>query len=109
MGQICGLRVEEEYPWPTCQTHYDLTTSYSDFYSWVWESLYDPHGPVHVWLGGVMDCKETYNKISSLVGKDISAELEFYSFVHRKNLFRAGLFECTGSAGSDEKPAKVLF
>lgn len=104
---MCGRRVEEKYPWPNCQTHYDLTTSYSDYYSWVWDSLYDPHGPVHVWLGGVMDCDDTYSKVASLVGVDIAADLAYYAFVHRKNLFRSGYFQCTGTAGVDESPDSV--
>lgn len=107
MGSLCGVRVEEKYPWPTCQAHYDLTTSYSDYYSWVWDSLYDPHGPVHVWLGGVMDCEETYDKVASLVGKDISTELAYYSFVHRKNLYRSGYFKCEGTAEVEETPNTV--
>lgn len=107
MGEICGVRVEEKYPWPNCQSHYDLNTAYTDFYSWVWESLYGPHGPVHVWLGGVMDCDETYDKIAALVGKEISAELAYFSFVHRKNLFRAGLFKCEALAEVEETPDQV--
>lgn len=107
MGEMCGRRVEEKYPWPNCQTHYDLTTSYTDYYSWVWDSLYDPHGPVHVWLGGVLDCDETYSKIGDLVGVDIAADLAYYAFVHRKNLFRSGYFQCTGTAGVDESPDSV--
>lgn len=39
MGQMCQARAEEFYPWPTCEMHYGMATSYSDFYSWVWESL----------------------------------------------------------------------
>lgn len=105
---MCGVRVEEKYAWPSCQTHYDLNTAYTDFYSWVWESLYGPHGPVHVWLGGVMDCKETYRKIASLLGKEISAELAYFSFVHRKNLFRSGMFKCETLAEVEETPGQVM-
>ncbi|CAM9523606.1 unnamed protein product [Laminaria digitata] len=108
MGDICGSRVEEAYPWPNCRSHYDLTNDYTDFYSWVWQSLYDPHGPVHVWLGGVMDCDETYLKIAGMLGMEAAAELSQYSFVHRKNLFRAGLFKCSGLADVDETPGEVL-
>ena len=53
---MCGVRVQSFYPWPTCETHYNLNQDHSDFYSWVWKSMYDPHGPVHLWLGGLMDC-----------------------------------------------------
>lgn len=73
MGEMCGTRVQEAYPWPTCEMHYKLTTEYTDFYSWVWYSLYDPHGPVHVWLGGTVDCESTYAKIGELVGEEVRA------------------------------------
>lgn len=72
LGEMCGARVEDAYPWPTCETHYKLVTEYGDFNSWMWDSLHDPHGPVHMWLGGNLDCKETYDKIGALIGKDVS-------------------------------------
>ncbi|CAM9588108.1 unnamed protein product, partial [Hapterophycus canaliculatus] len=50
MGNMCGVPTSNSYPWPSCETHYELATEYSDFYSYVWESLYDPHGPVHIWI-----------------------------------------------------------
>lgn len=104
---MCGVRVEEAYSWPDCEAHYDLNTQNNDFYSWVWTSLYDPHGPVHVWLGGVLDCDKTYSKLRQLVGKEITAKLAYYAFVHRKNLFRSGFFSCEGQAGVETKPGEV--
>lgn len=104
---MCGVRVEPMYNWPTCESHYELNTLYDDFYSWVWTSLYGPHGPVHVWLGGVLDCDETYAKIKDLVGPDIATNMAYYSFVHRKNLYRDGLFSCEGQAGVSTKPGDV--
>lgn len=107
MGKMCGANVDESFPWPTCSMHYDMVTSYSDFYSWVWYSLYDPHGPVHIWIGGVLDCEGTYAEIASLVGPEIAEELALYSFIHRKNLFRDGIFSCTGTVTVDTLPTDV--
>lgn len=95
------------YPWPSCKVHHKLTTMYNTFYSWTWHSLYDPHGPVHVWLGGVMDCDATYARIKNLVGPEIAQDLATISFVHRKNAFRNGVFKCTGSAQITDAPDKV--
>lgn len=39
MGKMCHARAEEFYAWPTCEMHYNLATSFTDFYSWVWGSL----------------------------------------------------------------------
>ncbi|CAM9212040.1 unnamed protein product [Hapterophycus canaliculatus] len=108
MGKMCHANLDESYPWPTCAMHYDMVTSYHDFYSWVWYSLYDPHGPVHIWIGGVLDCEETYASIAALVGPDLTEELALYSFIHRKNLFREGTFSCTGTASVEQSPSDVL-
>ena len=107
MGKICGTDVEDEYPWPTCEMHYELATSYPDFYSWVWASLYDPHGPIHIWIGGVLDCADTYVKISKLVGHETARNLVPLSFVHRKDMFRSGFFSCEGSVEITEQAQEV--
>ncbi|CAB1096465.1 TYR [Ectocarpus sp. CCAP 1310/34] len=109
MGQMCHARAETFYPWPTCESHYNLATSFTDFYSWVWESLYDPHGPVHIWIGGVMDCEETYGvDIEHLVGEETALDLALMAFVHRKDMFRDGIFSCEGSVAVTESPDEVL-
>lgn len=107
MGNMCGIPTINTYPWPTCETHYDLATSYTDFYSYVWDSLYDPHGPVHIWIGGVLDCEQSYTTIGRLLGEEAAGELAMFSFVHRKNLYREGIFQCSGTATIDQKPEEV--
>lgn len=107
MGNVCAARAEVLYPWPTCSQHYDLATSYPDFYSWVLESLYSPHGPIHIWIGGMLDCEETYAKVSDLVGKELGERLALLSFFQRKNLFRDGIFSCVGSADVSEQPEEA--
>lgn len=54
-----------------------------------------------------MDCDETYAKVTDLVGTEISANLAYYSFVHRKNLFRSGYFKCSGTAEVNQTPGEV--
>lgn len=90
-----------------CTSHYDLATGYSDFYSWVWQSLYDPHGPVHIWVGGVLDCEKTYERIEGLVGKMAASQLAEQSFIHRKNLYRDGIFKCDGRADVAQSSEEV--
>ena len=105
---MCQVKVDEYLDWPNCQIHYDLTTKNSDFYSWVWDSMGDPHGPIHLWLGGVMDCKSMYNKIGSLVGPDIAAVLAFLGVGHRRSLFCEGVWSCEGDKVTvDVKPEEV--
>ncbi|CAN0178829.1 unnamed protein product [Ectocarpus sp. 13 AM-2016] len=108
MGELCGADMQKAFPWPTCTSHYDLATGYSDFYSWVWQSLNEPHGPVHIWVGGVLDCKETYERIEGLVGKMAASQLAAQSFTHRKNLYRDGIFKCDGRADVAQSSKEVM-
>lgn len=108
IGENCQVNVDEYLAWPNCQVHYELTTTSGDFYSWVWESMGDPHGPIHLWLGGVLDCADTYNEIGSLVGPDIAATLAFLAVEHRRSLFCEGVWSCEGDKVSvDAKPEEV--
>lgn len=108
-GEMCGRRIEALYRWPTCETHYDITTMYDSFYSWVWKSSYDPHGPVHTWVGGMVDCEVTFMKVEELVGHDIATSLAALSFIHRKYLYRAKMWKCAGGVTADvsQSPGEV--
>lgn len=69
---------------------------------------YDPHGAVHIWIGGVVDCEDTYAvNIQELVGEDTARDLAMLAFVHRKDMFRDGIFSCEGSVAVTESPAEV--
>lgn len=107
MGNMCGIDTSDTYPWPSCSTHYELATEYDSFYSYVWESLYDPHGPVHIWIGGVLDCERSYAQIGELIGEYNAGQLAMFSFVHRKNMYRENIFKCEGVAGVNQKPDEV--
>ncbi|CAM9814374.1 unnamed protein product [Ectocarpus fasciculatus] len=99
MGTICDTYdVTQAYPWPTCELHYEMATEYSDFYSWVWTGMYGPHGPVHAWIGGAVNCEETLTKVSSLVGEDNAMSLALNAVDQRQNFWRAGFFSCEGMA-----------
>lgn len=54
-----------------------------------------------------MDCEETYKEIAGLIGPDNAQDLAFMSFAHRKNLYRDGIFSCTGTASIEEAPEDV--
>lgn len=108
LGENCQVSVDEYLEWPSCQIHYDLTTTNHDFYSWVWDSMGDAHGPIHLWLGGVMDCESTYNNIGRLVGDDLAKTLSFLGVGHRRSAFCEGLWSCEGPKVTvDVKPEEV--
>lgn len=108
LNEDCLVLGDEFLEWPTCETHYNLTMTNNAFYSWVWDSLGTPHGTLHLWLGGVMDCTNAYSKTASLVGPDIAESLSFLAVGHRKSLFYNGVWKCEGDKVSvDTKPEAV--
>lgn len=46
-----------------------------------------------------MGCEESYAEIIDLVGREIGTKLAMLSFIHRKNLYRGGVFKCVVRAG----------
>lgn len=67
-----------------------------------------PHGSIHLWLGGALDCDPMYNKIGSLVGSEIAEALAYLSVGHRRLLFCGGTWSCVGEKASvDVKPEEV--
>lgn len=107
VGQTCQVSSDGYLTWPNCQTHFDLMTTNNDFYSWVWDSMGDAHTPIHLWLGGTMDCDVMYNKIGDLVGADIAETFAYLSVGHRKGLFCSKIWGCNGVESVDKKPDEV--
>ena len=79
----------------------------SAYYSWVGDSLGDPHAPIHFWQGGNIDCDAAYSQIGNLVGAEVAEILAFLSNAHRKGLFCDKVWGCKRTASVDEKPYEV--
>lgn len=99
--------MEEASAWPTCSAFYESIVSYDNFNKWAWNIQASPHGPVHLWLGGILDCDDLYNEIAALVGEFIAKELGLLTLYHRKDLFYAGIFKCKGHVEVDVPPSEV--
>ncbi|CAN0363328.1 unnamed protein product [Pylaiella littoralis] len=108
LGTMCDKSTTELYPWPTCEVHFSLATSFSDWYSWAWDVLYLPHGPVHAWIGGMVNCDETIGLISSLIGKENTDSLELYAFDQRKEFWLNDFYECDGYAPTDDTSVEEI-
>ncbi|CAM9655020.1 unnamed protein product [Pylaiella littoralis] len=100
LGKHCDSLITDVYPWPTCDLHLSLVTDYSDWYGWVYESQHAPHGFVHVWIGGMLNCEETLTTLTSLVGKENTDSLKL-SALNRKAFWDGEYFECEGAADAD--------
>lgn len=106
LGQYCDASIADTYPWPTCALHLSLVTEYPDWYGWVCESQHAPHGYVHVWIGGMLNCDETMTNLSELVGKE-NADLLKLNSMNRKSYWQEGYFECQGHAEIDVSVGEV--
>ena len=55
---FCGasMSISGFNSWPTCHSHWLLTFTMTNWYDWVWDAAYDPHGPVHFMIGGYTHC-----------------------------------------------------
>lgn len=53
--QFCDASYPVDW-WPSCGTHYNATFEYTTFYDYVWSLSYDPHGPIHAFIGGYTHC-----------------------------------------------------
>ena len=64
MGNLCGM---EYTSLPSCKVHWytlEETSTWTDF---AWVLPYEPHGPVHMYVGGTLDCNATYTGIETYV------------------------------------------
>lgn len=105
---MCDGYVTDHYDWPSCEEHYNLVTMYSSFYDWVWDSMYSPHGPVHTWIGGVLNCEETIMSVGSLIGVDNAYSLALSAFDNRKDFWFEGYFKCDGTGGNLGESAAMV-
>ena len=80
---------------PSCALHHNLTfgTLGASWYDWVWHASYDPHGPVHVAIGGTFNCRAQYDSLNeTVIPKDLE-RLRVFSYVTLKSGWRAHLVE----------------
>ncbi|CAM9288362.1 unnamed protein product [Choristocarpus tenellus] len=97
LGSLCGVN-DEFYGWSTCKDHFDLLMNYSSLYAYTWNSMYDAHAKVHIWIGGTFKCTDTYDQLEYLVGEDLAKDLRGLSQYHRVYAWRTKIFKCHGSA-----------
>ncbi|CAM9893269.1 unnamed protein product [Pylaiella littoralis] len=108
LGEMCGLDSTEFYTWPGCASHYDLQDRFTSYYGYTWWSQYGPHGPMHVWVGGNVDCKKDMDVVMGIVGEDYRLSMTGYLFVMRKDMFRDTTFKCVGQADPDTSEEEVM-
>ncbi|CAM9863802.1 unnamed protein product [Pylaiella littoralis] len=103
LGKMCYGHMTDSVPgsWPSCDTHHSLVVDNPDWYSWGWTVLNSPHGPVHSWIGGMLNCEDTLGRLNTLVGKEATDKLGVYGLAHAKTFWIDGFFECEGSVPTE--------
>jgi hypothetical protein len=105
----CGVSPASTYSWPTCMNHWSLTFKKKTWYDWIWDVSYSPHGPVHVWIGGVgggCESMDLSSFDSSITEKE--TDLKNMMFVFLKNLWRSEKIEVPKSCSADNEESCVI-
>lgn len=55
--------------WPSCEVHWQITYHVNTWYEYVWNSNYQPHGPVHFMIGGWSHCGSIADRVGALGAK----------------------------------------
>lgn len=76
------------HEWPSCQTHLNVTTLYDDVYSYMWAIEGDPHGPVHVFVGGYLDTGDVFEDLAGVLPESAIGEAMQFLFPIVKGLWR---------------------
>ena len=63
-SDLCGQKYDSI---PTCQIHYHTLSTTSTWTAFAWVLPYRPHGQVHMYVGGTLDCNATYTGIETYV------------------------------------------
>ena len=93
--QLCGTSAFNFAGFPSCALHHNLTfgSGYESWYDWVWHASYNPHGPVHVAIGGTTNCAEQYDSLNGTLSRADLQRLRVFSYVTLKSGWRAKLVE----------------
>ena len=101
-GELCGM---DYVSLPSCEVHWYTLDKTNSWYDFGWVLPYEPHGPVHMYVGGALNCNSTMNLILDyftsleLPAEDTywhqKRELEYLlrtdMFLSLKNMYRAAM------------------
>eukprot|EP00638_Chattonella_subsalsa_P009251 CAMPEP_0117750630 /NCGR_PEP_ID=MMETSP0947-20121206/10488_1 /TAXON_ID=44440 /ORGANISM="Chattonella subsalsa, Strain CCMP2191" /LENGTH=616 /DNA_ID=CAMNT_0005568845 /DNA_START=104 /DNA_END=1951 /DNA_ORIENTATION=+ len=90
---MCGVDPSDLFPVSKCDKFQTLLM-YDTLVDWGKAVSYDPHGPVHILLGGAVGCKDAYERLNELFDEDTVHDLTQFAFGLHKNLFRWDLIVC---------------
>lgn len=77
--------------WPSCKQHYNLTFSmaYQTWFDYIWYMMYEPHGPIHDYIGGYTNCGNLHTTFASLLSPGEVRDIARAMVVLPKTLYRS--------------------
>jgi len=98
----CSLSYGETYL-PTCQGMGSLTSKAS-FLGWYNDASYGPHGPAHLFLGGLYGCSDAFDTLETLMEKNgietsLAGIWRITLSVYAKEMYRQDLLDCSSTDG----------
>ena len=114
----CGINPAEGDTFPSCATHYAsiendpyFASTATASQSWVINAQSLPHGPVHLFLGGEMNCKDSYDKLITECGFSVETVRNWRvgSYGALKTLWRYGLVEFPAYCSSDTPVSECTY
>lgn len=102
-----------DFQWPSCESHWRLVFAkeMNNWYHWSWHSSYLPHGPVHVWIGGMGgDCETRFDRLASVGFSDENiTQAKLLSFENIKIMWRYELMEVPKFCSNDNLDGCVFY
>ena len=90
---------------PACSDHFAVLNGSRAWSEFGWAISYDPHGSVHTYLGGTVDCNSTYDEVMAISG--IKAHADRAQRVYLSNMLRSYVFyalKVRSDAGRETTP-----
>lgn len=66
---LCGVKFDMV---PSCEIHYKLINDTNSWFDFAWQLPYAPHGPVHQYIGGTLECNDTATDLVDMLTKHVS-------------------------------------
>ncbi|KAH8052592.1 symporter [Aureococcus anophagefferens] len=66
---LCGYKFEDT---PSCAAHFALLNGTDSWFDFAWQLPYAPHGSVHQYVGGTLDCNDTATALLEFLRDEVN-------------------------------------
>mmetsp|Transcript_38113 Transcript_38113/g.49175 ORF Transcript_38113/g.49175 Transcript_38113/m.49175 type:complete len:640 (+) Transcript_38113:38-1957(+) len=95
----CGADSSLYFGMPDCQVLSTLLNERT-LAAYMQDISYDPHGPIHIQLGGAVGCEEAYDAMRDYFDNERELKyLKAQAFIFHKSAYRGGIMVCNEAKG----------